>query len=293
MLNTQWLQTFITLVEVGHFTQTAEKLFMTQPGVSQHIKKLEAQTGTPLLERFGKRFELTPAGETLYHYARRRRDDELALFQALQNDDPFTGECRIACSGSLATYLYPHFLKHQQTHPNLAIQLEAAPNKRILDNLNTNQIELGIITQNVAIPELEQEKVGAEQLCLVIPAGMEKVVINMEQLNQLGFINHPDGEHYVRQIIQANFDHSFNSIDSLKVAGYINQLNQILLPVSLGLGYTVLPEKAVTCFPLQTKIHVVSLDKPVYENLYLIRKKHRPLPKRYDFFMRQIRTLLS
>ncbi len=42
---------------------------MTQPGVSQHIKKLEQQTGTPLLQRFGKRFELTPAGETLYRYA--------------------------------------------------------------------------------------------------------------------------------------------------------------------------------------------------------------------------------
>ncbi|MRY60822.1 LysR family transcriptional regulator, partial [Parabacteroides distasonis] len=41
MINPLWLNTFKTLVEVGHFTQTAEKLYMTQPGVSQHIKKLE------------------------------------------------------------------------------------------------------------------------------------------------------------------------------------------------------------------------------------------------------------
>jgi len=293
MISTQWLQTFITLVEVGHFTQTAEKLFMTQPGVSQHIKKLELQTGTPLLQRFGKRFELTPAGETLYRYGCRRRDEESALYQELQNDDPFVGECRLACSGALATYLYPHFLRHQQEHPDLTIQLEAAPNKRILDNLNTNQIELGIITQKVSSAELEQEAVGVELLCLVVPAGMGNSEVNMEQLNRLGFINHPDGEHYVSQIIQANFDSKFNSIETLNVAGYINQLNQILLPVSLGLGYTVLPEKAVNSFPEQSGIHVVSLNKPVYEKLFLIRKKYRPLPKRYEYFTHQIHQLLK
>ena len=41
MINPLWLNTFKILVDVGHFTQTAEKLYMTQPGVSQHIKKLE------------------------------------------------------------------------------------------------------------------------------------------------------------------------------------------------------------------------------------------------------------
>ena len=54
MINQQWLQTFLTLVEVGHFTQTAEKLYMTQPGVSQQIKKLEEQVGVALLKRTGK-----------------------------------------------------------------------------------------------------------------------------------------------------------------------------------------------------------------------------------------------
>ncbi len=185
MINTQWLQTFIMLVEVGHFTQTAEKLFMTQPGVSQHIKKLEQQTGTPLLQRFGKRFELTPAGETLYRYGCRRRDEESALYQELQNDDPFAGECRLACSGALATYLYPHFLQHQLAHPDLTIQLEAAPNKRIIESLNTNQIELGIITQKVSSAQIEEEAVGSDPLCLVVPARMKTSEMNCAQLNRL------------------------------------------------------------------------------------------------------------
>jgi DNA-binding transcriptional LysR family regulator len=55
MINPVWLRSFCTLVEVGHFTRTAENLYMTQSGVSQHIHKLEAYLGQPLLIREGKR----------------------------------------------------------------------------------------------------------------------------------------------------------------------------------------------------------------------------------------------
>ena len=293
MINTQWLHTFITLVEVGHFTQTAEKLFMTQPGVSQHIKKLEQEVGTPLLQRIGKSFELTVAGEKLYRYGQRHRSEELALLRDLQTDAPFSGECRLACSGSLAMYLYPHLLKHQANYPEITIKLEAAPNRRIIDSIKANQIDLGIITQKDISPELEHQAVGIEPLCLVIPASMANKPINLKLLNQIGFINHPDGEHYVRQIIQANFDSSFLNIESLRISGYINQLNQILLPVAQGLGYTVLPQKAVASFSRQSDIHICPMEKAVSEELYLIRKKNRPLPKRYDHFVQLIQQKLK
>lgn len=66
MINPIWLRSFCTLVEVGHFTRTSERLNMTQSGVSQHIRKLEEQLEQVLLNRHGKRFTLTEAGERLY-----------------------------------------------------------------------------------------------------------------------------------------------------------------------------------------------------------------------------------
>lgn len=54
MINTTWLRTFCTLAEVGHFTLTAERLHMTQSGVSQQVRKLEEQLNTELLVRQGK-----------------------------------------------------------------------------------------------------------------------------------------------------------------------------------------------------------------------------------------------
>lgn len=62
MLNATWIETFTVLAEEGHFTRAAQRLNMTQPGVSQHLRKLERQVGHPLIAQDGKSFTLTEAG---------------------------------------------------------------------------------------------------------------------------------------------------------------------------------------------------------------------------------------
>ena len=70
MINPVLLRSFSMLVETGHFTRTAERLHMTQSGVSQHVRKLEQLLGQDLLVRQGKQFHLTDAGNRLYFEGR-------------------------------------------------------------------------------------------------------------------------------------------------------------------------------------------------------------------------------
>ena len=105
MLNATWLNTFTTLCELGHFTRSADVLGMTQPGVSQHLRKLEAQVGKPLIVQDGKSFTLTLSGEVLFKAGLARRQQELDLKEVMQRDDPDVGEVRIGCSGSFAMWL--------------------------------------------------------------------------------------------------------------------------------------------------------------------------------------------
>ena len=292
MLNQQWLHTFLTLVEVGHFTKTAERLFMTQPGVSQHIKKLEEQMAVPLLNRIGKRFELTREGETLYQFGCKRRQEEEQLYRELQFDDPHKGECRIACSGAMATFLYPHLLERQKIYSGLVIAVEAAPNQRIIQSILQNSIDLGIVTQPSPSTELEYEALGFESLCLVLPRHYSRQSLSFDSLKALGFIDHPDGAHYADRLLSANFGERFHSVGKLKIKGYINQINQILVPVSEGLGFTVLPETAVRHFPQQSLLYVAPLQVPIQDELFLVRKTHRKLPKRYAWFESRIKELV-
>ena len=76
MINPTWLDTFITLVETGNFTRTAEQRFMTQPGVSQHLKKLEEACQCELVIRLGKGIQLTEQGQRVYHYAKEQQEKE-------------------------------------------------------------------------------------------------------------------------------------------------------------------------------------------------------------------------
>ncbi len=292
MINQQWLHTFLTLAEVGHFTRTAEMLSMTQPGVSQQIKKLEEQMGVPLLNRIGKRFELTREGEVLYQFGCKRGREEALLARELQSDDPHKGVCRMACSGAMATFLYPHLLKRQKIHPGLMVAVEAAPNEQIVQSILQNATDLGIVTQPFPSTELLYETIGFESLCLVLPGDYASETLGFDTLEEVGFIDHPDGAHYAERLLSANFGEQFRSMEKLKKSGYVNQINQILVPVSEGLGFTVLPEKAVRHFPQQSLLYVATLNVPIHDELFLVRKKHRTLPKRYDWFERKIKELV-
>ena len=304
MLNQQWLTTFIKLVELGHFTHTAEQLFMTQSGVSQQIKKLEQQAGAPLLNRIGKGFELTQAGMALLAHAQALVQQQAALLASFHQDNAYSGECKLACSGSLAMLIYPKLIDRQLQYPELKMSLEAAPNQRIIDRVLDNSIDVGIITQEFAHPELSLHLLGSQRLCLVLPnvwEGRLPRLIEYNFLTELGMIDHPDGMHYWQHFVECHFPQHLPQASKIKRLSYVNQLSQILLPVAKGLGFAVLPEFAIKQVSARDgvleglfRVPDASLSAHVAsESLYLIQKRHRPLALRYQEIITLIKGLIS
>lgn len=146
MLKPIWLEMFITLVDTGHFTQTAEKLYMTQPGVSQHINKLEEACGHTLIKREKKSFVITEQGRLVYNYTKGLIRGEIFPFEQLSFDDPLSGKCSIACSGLVALLLCPKLLKLQNQYPNIRINIKAAPNHQILSDIKNGHVDQEIVT---------------------------------------------------------------------------------------------------------------------------------------------------
>ena len=77
----QQMNYMIALVEEGSFSKAANRLFVSQPSISQLIKKIELQLGTPLIERGHREIILTPAGESFYNTAKKYklRSDSLKM----------------------------------------------------------------------------------------------------------------------------------------------------------------------------------------------------------------------
>lgn len=295
MLNPFWLNTFKTLVDIGHFTQTADKLHMTQPGVSQHVKKLETACGHSLIKRDKKGFELTEQGRLVYQYAVNLAENETSLIENLSFDDPFSGQCKLSCSGSLALRLYPQFLSLQQQHTNLSIHLEVAPNQKILNDVQSGSIDLGIVTHIPSNSLYQSKIIGRENLCLVLPKLYENKKITAELLFSCGLVEHPDAQHYLSLYFDfcGNKELASMNLDELPKSGYINQLNQILLPVAKGLGFTVLPISAIENFADRENLYIAQETKQVKETLYLVQKRHRNLPHRYQTVSKLLMDVLS
>ncbi|WP_456270199.1 LysR family transcriptional regulator [Kushneria sp. AK178] len=294
MFNAQYFKTFITLVETGSFTHTAHKLEMTQPGVSQHIRKLEHYLDKTLLRRHGRRFTLTEAGRRAYDYAIRLFAEHEQFRHGLDDESLSSGDCRIASPSSIGLMFYPFSLGYQQVHTGLTISYNFAFNAEIVQDVMAGRHDLGIVTDITRHPDLEYELWHHEPLCLVVPADFRGNSIH--ELLALGFLNYFDGIHNASQVLRDNYADEFRSISHFPQKGYTNDVAVVLDAVARGLGFTVVSRPVLETSPWQRQVQEVPLSVPVYESLYVLTRRGAELPRRYrqllDEFREQRRNAL-
>lgn len=280
MINPDFLRTFLTLIETGHFTRTALRLHMTQPGVSQHIKKLEAHFQTELIQRTGKSFTITESGRLLVEYSKKLFHEYEAVKVDIGTDDPYVGECRYASPGSFGLRLFDVLLELAKSHPGLKVSLTVSPNASIPSLLLNRQIDMGFMSQKPDEALLEATNFSEEQLLLIVPR--KKKIRTFADLKRLGFVNHPDGFLLGERLLGANFAKEFVSMNEINGRVFVNQISRILDPVAEGLGFTVLPEGAYRNSQKRDSLLLINLKVKVSDKIFSVRRKNERLPCRYQ-----------
>ena len=258
---------------------------MTQSGVSQHIRKLEEQLGVDLLIRDGKQFVLSAAGERLYSEAPSILRALSNLQQRVADDPAYEGTVRIMSPGSVGLKLYPHLLVLQAKHPKLIIDFRFAPNTEVEVAIEEGAVDIGLMTMKSQFAEVSCQALATEPLLLVTPANIQSPC--WEDLIELGLIGHPDVSHHAHLLLGENFS-EFQHSKLIPKKGFSNQIALILEPVSLGLGFTVLPAHAVSAFPKPELIQTHRLDNPVSETLFLCLQRNRVIPNRVKTVLDEI-----
>ncbi|MBU2894068.1 LysR family transcriptional regulator [Colwellia sp. D2M02] len=290
MINQTWLHTFCTLVDVGHFTLTAQRLYMTQSGVSQHVKKLESQLSTELLLREGKSFTLTEAGIKLYQQGQALLISLNKLEQEIKKDDKYKGRIKIQSPGSIGLKLYPYLLTLQKKHPDLIIDYTFAPNTAIEKSIIEQQCHLGLMTEISKSPSVNSKEISVEPLVLITP--IDIIHVDWPILMQLGFISHPDASHHGQLLLSKNFV-EFDHVNQFMHKGFSNQISLICEPISYGIGFTILPLYAAHSFSKQSKIRIHTLSVPVYESIYLSFCNKSIINERTKFITSSIKDYLT
>ena len=173
-MDTRRLQHFVAVVDHGGFTAAAKATFASQPALSLAVKELEADLGTPLFDRIGRRVQLTAAGTALLGPARQvLRDLETGRAAVTAVSGLESGVLSLACLPTLAAdptaTLIGRFRGH---HRGVRVDLAAPEDSRELFELvETGTSELGL-TDALGVPAaLESTALGSQVLVFIHPPG--------------------------------------------------------------------------------------------------------------------------
>lgn len=170
------LRTFVAVARAGHLTRAAERLFISQPAVSAHIKALEEDLGLALFARTPKGMTLTREGRELLPLAESilQKSEELRR-SARTLSQEVRGELRIALHTD-PQYLRILPLLHlmRDTHPGLELHLHQNMSRAITEDVRAGRLDGGFAYLS-APPEgdLSGLRLTATELYVVAPPGWE------------------------------------------------------------------------------------------------------------------------
>lgn len=169
-LNLNQLRVFHTAAALLSFTRAAEKLHLTQPGISKHIRELEARYGNRLFDRLGKKVALTQAGEILFKAVTEmfRLIDEANL-RISDLKGLVGGRLNIGASIMIGTYILPRVLaKFRQRHPAIDIAMDISLSELIVDKVLSNSLEAGLVGHRATDRRLVVQRFKTDRMVLIV-----------------------------------------------------------------------------------------------------------------------------
>ena len=154
-LSLKQLQYFVTLAELRHFTDTANRLAISQPALSSALRQVETVLGGKLVNRTASAVTLTELGAAILPHARRVLSVAQLAFQDMQQIVAAGGDgtVRIGLVPSVSSLLFPLLPQLlAQTFPRLRVEFHDQTNDALVRELQSGKIDFGIGAIDSSLP---------------------------------------------------------------------------------------------------------------------------------------------
>jgi len=174
-MDVQKARYLIALAEHGGFGRAAKAVGLTQPAFSRSIQSLEQELGVPLVDRHGRRMQLTPAGELMVERGRRvlreLAEAHRALAALVQGE---TGHVRLGVAPLPAARVLARFLRDTaRARPGVRIEIERRSTPELVELLRAERIDV-LVGDQRSVPlasDLHVERVGPWRAAFLVRAG--------------------------------------------------------------------------------------------------------------------------
>lgn len=251
MLDLTKLQTFLQVVQSNSFSEAAERLHLSQPTISHHIKTLERDLGVELFERTGSGLRLTQEGALLVPRARRLVRDSIQLHQLFDSlDDKVVGQLRIACSTTTGKYILPQFAaRFHARHPGVTVSILRCTATHVVPRLLKEEADLGVVSYDVCGNGMECQEFFTDHIVLIVPVNhclaQRQVVEPTDLLETPVIIREPTSG--TRRAMLAELGKHDIALDDMDIFLEVGNAEAIVKTVEAGFGVSFVSRLAALC----------------------------------------------
>ncbi|WP_250028761.1 LysR family transcriptional regulator [Paractinoplanes maris] len=258
------LEYFVTVAEEANFTRAAERVRISQSGVSSQVKALEHELGAVLFDRSARTARLTEAGVEALPYAKAALDAVADLRQAV---DEVRGLVRGQLTVGMVTGcevkpLFAALAAFRREHPAIGLDLIEDHSDQLVAGVRVSTVDIALVGVAGSPPEhLESQVIVREGLVALAPAGSEIARLDRIQLAELTahpLVTLPEGTG-IRTVLDDSCLAAGLFPDVALVASAPGAVAEL---AARGLGLAVLSESMATAFPSLKAIPIEGLSIP-------------------------------
>lgn len=292
--NLEWLRTFKAIYETGTLSAAAQKLFISQPGVSLHLSSLEAYSGSKLFDRSARRMVPTEKGKILYNFVleplEKLETGEQHFHKRSQSERP-----TISVGMCFETFQYT-LEEHISSLPfNLIIKFGEYP--QMQQDLDNGLLDLIISPQKGNQQNLEYQPFSKERIVLI--AGEKTNTQELESLLASGHID--EASKFLKQQLwystAADMEHlknfwltQFNEHPDFSPNYIVPNISSIIRCLSDGEGFSIVPDFLCREAIESAKIKLIWNGKKILENTLYFGTRKKTM---YQHELDQLETIFK
>ncbi|MAE73378.1 MAG: LysR family transcriptional regulator [Bdellovibrionaceae bacterium] len=276
-------------------TAAADKLYLTQPAVSQQIRNLEDELGVELLERGVRRVKATLQGQLLYDYAKRILNLTQQAEVAIQTmSQEVAGQVTLGTKNSFGLFLLSPivglFLKY---NPRLRIELIYGTGEMILEKMKNSEVDMAILPDirseyELELPHFEGKFLLKEEMLLVgsgRDTSMPKI-IHAKGLEAKPIVHYTEPSPRFEKMLRQQIEENGVRYEPVFAADNVGTLKRV---VESGLGWGFLPSFSIKKQLRSGRLASVEVEDLKYSsNVNLYARKTDEIQRMSEVFYRAL-----
>lgn len=247
------LESFCAVVRYQSFTKAAEKLYISQPTISTHIRMLEQEFNSRLIIRTTKNIEITPHGKELFACAQKIFTLKNDLIQKWSEENKKI--IRIGASTIPADYILPEVLPlFCQKYPDIQLHIHQNDSSNILQSILNGKFTISMVGMKAFEKEFDFVPFFHDEIVLITPKQEKFLHFAQKAFNQDDLISLLKKETIIlreqgsgsKKRLESYFEQINLSEKSLNIIDRLNDQESIKKLVASGLGISFISAKAIT-----------------------------------------------